>query len=113
MKNAKTGDVLMSLGMNPNFLDAMEHLYYKPFPSDQFGELHTYAVFITQQKKGRMVYDIYFLIWKPFIGFRWIEITDGAGHYLPETYSRIENARDPRENVVNLDLQCSVLEVEQ
>ena len=93
MRKAKTGDVLLSAGISSSFLDAMEHLFNKPFPSDQYGELHTFDVFITQQRKRIGLWDeYYYLIWKPFIGFRWIQITDGAGKPLPETDSRIENA---------------------
>ena len=112
----------MFFGIRDEFLDALENLYNKPYPDDQFGALHTYAVHLKKQGHRSGFFSgsgaSYSLIWKPFIGFRWfmtVSIPSGTLVVIDHAhYTRLENKWDhSRTKIVNLDLQCSVLEVEQ
>ena len=106
----------MFAGIDMNHLDMLEHIYNKPFPDDQYEALHTYAIFLTKKRLHGWTSGVELaLIWKPFIGFRWVKVTETIGmavfHRADEYYTRIAKNFDGE--ILNLDLQCSVLEKKQ
>ncbi|MDF1540329.1 MAG: hypothetical protein P1Q69_15650 [Candidatus Thorarchaeota archaeon] len=107
--NAKCGRVYMFAGMSNKFLDSLENLYNKPITGSQFGAVHTFAIFITKQEKDR---KLWYLIWKPFLGFRWIEV-DYFGDAYTDVEEIIEKPIHPSTKRVILDLGVEELEVKQ
>ena len=110
MIDAKCGDVLLFGGIDEGFLDSLENLYNKPIIDNQFGAVHTYAIYITKQKKRVLFTEqLYYLLWKPFFGFRWMEFEDVNAGYV-----RLEDTTDFDKKVtLNVDLGLGELEVKQ
>jgi hypothetical protein len=102
---AKCGDVFLFGGIQQGFLDSLENLYNKSITNDQFGAVHTYAIFITKQEKK----ELYYLLWKPFLGFRWLKVED-----VYDGYVRLEDVTDfDRKKTLNIDLGLGELGVKQ
>lgn len=115
MKDAKCGDVWMFAGLTNNYLHQLEILYNKPFLDNQMGALHTYSISITRRNIGMMKYRTYVLSWSPFLGFRWLQLTEAIGNVGRELYPSTAYTKiiDRDLNTLNLDLKCEVLEVKQ
>ncbi len=110
MIDAKCGDVLLFGGIAESFLDSLENLYNRPLLETQFGAVHTYAIFITKQRKRVLITDqFYYLIWKPFFGLRWLKFED-----VNDSYIRLDDTTDfDRMKPLNVDLGLGELEVKQ
>ena len=101
MVNAKCGEVFMFGGISSGFLDSLENLYNKPITDNQFGAVHTFGIFLTKQEK---VKKLWYLLWKPFIGFRWLDL-----EYVHEAYFRLEKDK----GTLKVDLGLEELELKQ
>ena len=110
MIHAKCGDVLLFGGISESFLDSLENLYNKPIIETQFGAAHTFAIFITKQRKRVLLTDqLYYLLWKPFFGLRWMEFED-----VHKKYVRLEDTTNFDKMIpLNIDLGLGELEVKQ
>lgn len=115
MKDSKCGDVWMFSGLTNNYLHQLEILYNKPFLDNQMGALHTYSISITKHNFGISNYRMYVLAWFPFLGFRWLQLSEAIGSASGELYPRTAYTKiyDRNLNTLNLDLKCEVLEVKQ
>jgi len=75
----KCGTVLQFGGVSLDLMDALQNFYNKPFHDDKYGKLHTYAIYIAKHKTRQSMlvsHNLYYLIWKPFIGFIWQESSE-------------------------------------